>query len=153
MILNIKKDFLFIINDSYIKNCYYNKKSLAYFKKKRLLKYVNNAPLLLGFLDLTDCLFSGKDIPSYETLFTDGEWIWSADLNYYSKNFYFEWPNEFIKSIANKCYKLPKLSDDELENIYDILAKKHSDFYPTNYVLTDDDLEVLTKKCPPMPEE
>ena len=104
IILQISKKKMFIITDSYIKN------NIG-MEDKLVTNYISNCGQYSFFLDKLKSLFSEELIPHYWSLYTDGEWLWSADLNYYVQNFGLKLPNEFVVYI--KKNKLRKLSDDD----------------------------------------
>jgi hypothetical protein len=108
---------IFEIDDEFIKKCYRDKKSYPYLKKWRLLHYLKNVPMIIPLCDCTTCIFSNKIIDHPQSWFTDGEWIWSADLTHYTKKYNFQWPEEFIKTLENKKYKLPKKGDIDQDKI------------------------------------
>ena len=87
-------------------NCFKNKKTDILIKD-----YVNDSEKLAVFLDLTKSLFSSDYITHYRTLETDGNFIWSSDLNIYTKDYNFIWPNKIVNQIYSLSEKEKKVKD------------------------------------------
>lgn len=65
-------------------------------------RFLQKATYLSILLDQTTCLFSGKSIDHYDTIMTDGKWVWSADINYYVENYSIDLPETFLKYILSE---------------------------------------------------
>ncbi|MBS1637736.1 MAG: hypothetical protein JST26_17605 [Bacteroidetes bacterium] len=61
-------------------------------------------------LDTTDCIICGENILHYDTLITDGDWVWSADLKHYFDHHNFVFPEDFLQSIRSKNYEISEIS-------------------------------------------
>jgi hypothetical protein len=133
IIFNIKKENLFFeIDDDYIKKCFLERKSLSLYKKLKLLYYLRRSNCIFPLCDCTTCIFSNEFIEHSDTWYSDGEWIWSADLMHYSKKYFFQWPDEFMKSLKEKKYKMRKMSWNEesslhFDPLFMKIAKKYTD--------------------------
>lgn len=105
--------FVNLISDNYIKECD-QKEIKANKESAKLISYLGNAYYIIIRLNLTNSLFDGTNIESSHTLLSDGEWIWSADLNHYSEKHSFIWPNGFLESVKAKNYKMPELTETQI---------------------------------------
>lgn len=47
--------------------------------------------------------------------YTDGEWLWDNTLTYYVENYHFQISNEFVAHMKKNNWKVPKLTEEELE--------------------------------------
>ncbi len=68
-------------------------------------------------LDTTECIICNKEIYHDGTLITDGNWVWSSDLNHYFKNHNFIFPKDFLKSIRYKNHETSKISELFCDNL------------------------------------
>jgi len=108
IIFDITNKLIYKVSDEYIINCDKIKK-----KSNLVSKYVQESKNLTFFLDQTKSLFNNKYISHYRTLQTDGYWIWSSDLNIYTKDHSFIWPKEFTYQVHKLQGKVKNLNDDD----------------------------------------
>jgi|GEM_PF-3705608 len=98
---------VYIVSDEYIRTCYSKTKNDV---KKNLIEYLNGGAFINILLNSTKSIFNNNDsITSNETLLSDGNWIWSGDLNYYTENYDFKWPKEFFETIKANCYEIEQM--------------------------------------------
>ncbi len=109
------------VTDEYIKECD-RRAPVNSVEQDKLIAYVNNAHHAAIHLDLTESIFAGERIPHARTLLSDGEWLWSADLNHYTEKHNFVWPEEFIQSVKSKKYKMPDITEENL-SVLGLLAE------------------------------
>jgi hypothetical protein len=119
-IADLRKEEIVVysISNDFIKKCDSDE---LFFNSERLDNYLETAVKICILLDSTKSIFEDISITSNETFLSDGDWIWSGDLNYYSKHHHFLWPEKFLLSVINKSYELKELSNHKiemLENIY-----------------------------------
>ncbi|WP_435263821.1 hypothetical protein [Tenacibaculum sp. nBUS_03] len=128
-ILNIKDDevILYEITDQYLFDC--NKSNIAIEKKKLYLDYLNNCDFESILLDQTECIFSKDLITHFETIKTDGDWLWSGDLEHYFDRFNFFWPEDHLKKIEKSNYKMTKESKIIINERNDLEAKLYNHSY------------------------
>lgn len=119
MILNIKTESAYEIPESYIIKCYDKKTKYPFLLMFRLLHFLKKSHFFFPTLDMTKCIFSGKRIELSDSFYSDGEWIWSADLKHYTKNYHFIWPEEFINSIRTKRFRIKSEDTCNFEEIID----------------------------------
>jgi hypothetical protein len=119
-IINIKNDEVIIyeITDQYLKECFKLKDNLA--GKNLYLTYLKNCEFEDILLDSTKCIFSDEYIMHFLTTKTDGDWLWSADLEHYFEKYNFIWPDEHLKKITNSAYKLSENSKHILKKRIDL---------------------------------
>jgi len=100
-IVNIDENLILEIDNSELSRC--RDLQLEIHEKDKILLFLDSSAYLSQCLDLTPCIFSTKNIEHSQTLRTDGNWIWSGDLFHYTKEYYFQWPIDFVKNaIASK---------------------------------------------------
>lgn len=100
-----------VVTDESIIHC--NQFQLS--KNERLIHYIEQAGYDSICLDQTLDIFNKKRISHYKTFRTDGSWIWSSDLNYYTIHHGFIWPAKFMEHIDSK--KEPLFSEELLDSI------------------------------------
>ena len=130
-----KKTFkMYNIKDNYIKCIAEDKLNN---NPKVLIKYLEKSEPLSVVLDSTKCVISNAEIENhYETLVTDGIWIWSADLLHYTKNYNFKFPGDFLDYLESINYETSTLSREEMAELY---------FGKYKLILDDDGLIDLDK--------
>jgi hypothetical protein len=69
---------------------------------------------------------------------TDGKWIWSADLNFYSENHHFKWPEEFL----THCGRKRKVSLSE-KKLYELAAVYDKQLMSITREIKFDNLKVM----------
>jgi hypothetical protein len=84
-------------------------------KNERLIHYIEQAGYDSICLDQTLDIFNKKRISHYKTFRTDGSWIWSSDLNYYTIHHGFLWPAQFMQHLGSQ--KEPLSSEELLASI------------------------------------
>lgn len=112
-IFNVSKPVVFVyrVSDQYIVGC----NEQQWVRNEPLIDYIEASAYFSIRLDNSRDIFNQNKISNPNTLMTDGKWIWSADLNYYTVNHHFLWPNDFIEHIRNK--KLKSLSLKALKKL------------------------------------
>jgi len=125
-ILNIKDNEVIIyeITDQYLFEC--NKSNLSIKNKKNYLEYLNNCEFESILLDQTECIFSKKWITHFETIKTDGNWLWSGDLEHYFNRYNFIWPKNHLKKIEKSNYKISNESKKTIKLRNDLGAKLYN---------------------------
>ena len=125
-ILNIKDNEVIIyeITDQYLFEC--NKSNLSIKNKKNYLEYLNNCEFESILLDQTECIFSKKLITHFETIKTDGNWLWSGDLEHYFNRYNFIWPKNHLKKIEKSNYKISNESKKTIKLRNDLGAKLYN---------------------------
>ncbi len=117
---------LYKINDSYLQACAREQRAQD-TDPTALLAYLDNGKYMSILLDRGKYIFDNQSISSNETLLSDGNWIWSADLNHYTGFHHFIWPEAFLASIQNRIYKQVRIPGKRLREIehliLDILRK------------------------------
>ena len=106
---------IYKVTDEYIIRC----NNLPLKKSKGLIFHIEESAYYQIRLDTTLDIFNQKEISHHKTLMTDGHWIWSADLNYYTMYHNFIWPKNFIEYI--KSGEKTIVTDeilDQIENDY-----------------------------------
>lgn len=117
VIINISTPIIKIykISDEYLIEC---NKLNEHQSTSKFLNYLESSIYLWIFLDRGVDIFNSTVIDDYRTLRTDGKWIWSADLNFYSGNHHFKWPEEFLIHWGQKT----KVSLSE-KKVYELSAE------------------------------
>lgn len=88
---------LFLFDNKYLHQCNNQKEKYPWLFKIRLTKYIRKQPFHLLFMDQQKCIFEDNNYINLSIEFySDGEWVWSADLIHYTEKHYFRWPKEFI---------------------------------------------------------
>lgn len=125
-IINIKDEEVIIyeITDQYLFECHHSKYASA--NKELCLNYLNKCEFDSIMLDQTQCIFSKDWITHFETHKTDGNWIWSGDLEYYFEKYNFIWPEDHLDKIMNSNYKISKESKSIIEKRNDLGAKLYN---------------------------
>ena len=110
-ILHIKENEVIIyeVTDEYLHECKTSKESLP--NKKEYLSYLKKTEFDSILLDRTKCIFSGKPITHYLTIKTDGDWLWSGDLEHYFEEHNFSWPKEHLRKIIDSSFELSEKSN------------------------------------------
>ncbi|CAL2085908.1 protein of unknown function [Tenacibaculum sp. 190524A02b] len=97
-IVNIKDRKKYVLNNEKLKDkCNIEKNQMK--DNNRLINHLEKAEFLNIVLDKSVCIFSGEYINHYQTIRTDGLWVWSSDLLHYTKNYNFQWPKDFVKHV------------------------------------------------------
>ncbi|SEB45876.1 hypothetical protein SAMN04489761_0840 [Tenacibaculum sp. MAR_2009_124] len=114
-ILNIKDDEVIIyeITDQYLFECHRSNKVVM--NKSLYLNYLSICDFEKITLDRTQCIFSQEWITHYGTLKTDGNWLWSTDLEHYFEKYNFKWPKDHLLKITNSNYQMSKKSKSIIE--------------------------------------
>ncbi|MCP4177717.1 MAG: hypothetical protein GY756_08120 [bacterium] len=114
-----KENLFFDISDFQLNQHYQNKEDNLNKKiNRKLSRYLKKSYFLVGALEEAYCIFSKSLIEHYETWYTDGEWVWSADLMHYFKKYHFRWPDEFIQYLSKRKFAIPKISKEEIELLF-----------------------------------
>ncbi|MFD3509563.1 hypothetical protein [Nocardia sp. NPDC058666] len=71
-----------------------------------------------------DIFNSDVSIPGASSIYTDGEWIWRSDLQYYFSRYHVILPIEFMNRISEFGYEVPSVPDDQLDSISDEMQEK-----------------------------
>ncbi|WP_459209971.1 hypothetical protein [Aquimarina rhabdastrellae] len=121
IIFNITEKNMYLISDSYIKN------NIG-FKNERLIKHLSESENFCFFLDRNRSLFTDERVPHYWTLNTDGKWLWSADLDYYTINYGLKWPLEFLEYLEKNNCNRTTISDEEYKEIGEFLEEIRFDY-------------------------
>ena len=124
------------IKDSYILNNH----ELNSCDNQELSNYMSNSETFSLLLDLTNCIISNKEIPHYESLSTDGYWIWSSDLEHYIENFNLKMPSDFIHYLKSIHYKIKPLSKENMETLY---FKKFKTLYDADHQIDTKNIKVI----------
>lgn len=135
IILNTAKSpaELYIISNEYLLAC--NKR-----KKKNpadFIEYLERSEYFQIFLNTNKDIFNQLKVDDYRTLKTNGRWFWSADLNFYSKNHSFEWPEDFItfwKNNKDVIVSADNIDEDLGRKVIDLFAFRvgHADIKKEN---------------------
>lgn len=104
---------LYEIENDYIKK--YSGKVVDH--KRKIALFMKKATYLSILLDCTRCIFKNNRISHMKTLLTDGNFIWSADLNHYVKHHSLQLPQFFVSYMDSVNYKTFFLSDDKYKDI------------------------------------
>ncbi|MHA7060245.1 hypothetical protein ACWGOQ_0023690 [Aquimarina sp. M1] len=112
IIFDIENKLIYKVLDTYIIKCSKIKK-----QSKLINAYVQDSENLTFFLDRTKSLFTNDYISHYRTLQTDGSWIWSSDLNVYTKDYSFIWPKEFVNQVCKLKGKMRDLKDNDFSKL------------------------------------
>jgi len=87
-------------------------------EEESIINYLNSGILYIASPGIvSDVLQKSDVIICAPHIFTDGVWAWPGDLSYYVKNYHVELPEEFIKYIKRKDYKIPLESEIDLEQL------------------------------------
>ncbi|PSK93098.1 hypothetical protein [Taibaiella chishuiensis] len=107
---------LYQITDTYLQACAV-RETRRDIDLSALQAYLDKACYIEILLDLGKCIFDNQSITSNETLLTDGNWIWSGDLNHYSLLHHFAWPEAFITSVQKRSYKPKRITGRQKNEI------------------------------------
>ncbi len=102
------------ITDDYILNNYKREPS----KNSSLVNYMTKNEAFSILLDTTKCIITNEPIEHYESLSTDGYWIWSADLEHYIKKFNIKMPDHFMYYLESIKYLIKPIPRKNLETLY-----------------------------------
>lgn len=113
-IVNIDENHIILVEDSYLEKC----NRIKTENSTILIDFLGKSDYLSITLDKVKSLFSNEYVSHVHTLRTDGKWIWSSDLNHYTKNHYFQWPKSFnehvlkngMSTISEERFKLMEKS-------------------------------------------
>jgi hypothetical protein len=89
-----------------------------------ILRYLINGfevVSILGAVD--DVLGSGERVLGGDSIVTDGEWIWRADLRFYVRKYHVPLPEEFLAKIRSLDYSMPEIPDIRLGEIAQSVMK------------------------------
>jgi hypothetical protein len=105
----------YIVEDSYIRSCNLAKRA----PDSLLITYLFEASISVSCLQEPLDIYQCNHIGDPGTLHTDGLWIWSADLNYYTEFHHFLWPTAFLDHIQkqNKA-SCSEARLDEISEVY-----------------------------------
>jgi hypothetical protein len=113
MIINATDPVLEVyrVSDNYLKECAKNKHPTD----NNLISYLDQSEYFMILLDTNYDIFEKTKIDDFRTMRSDGKWIWSADLNFYTLNYGFKWPDDFIRHVKKegKCV----VSDKKLKRL------------------------------------
>ena len=94
--INGNKITVYLVSDEYVRDCILLP---AVEGNDKIVKYLKSSFYIAILLDSTKSLFEDRQITSFETYLTDGNWIWSGDLEHYTEKYKFKWPAAFVESI------------------------------------------------------
>ncbi|MFI1736567.1 hypothetical protein [Streptomyces sioyaensis] len=84
----------------------------------RILAYLETGKdLFLAMGAVGDVLGSDQRILSGESIATDGEWIWRADLSFYVRNYHIRLPKDFLTRVREHGYRVPDVAKGQLINL------------------------------------
>ncbi|WP_299711557.1 hypothetical protein [uncultured Tenacibaculum sp.] len=109
-----KREYIYD-NNKLKQSCYPNKD----IENKWLAEYLDKAEYLNIVLDKSPCIFTGDYISHYQTIRTDGFWVWSSDFLHYTKNFNFIWPEDFMIHVKENLNNSNAISYDRLLSLGD----------------------------------
>ncbi len=90
----------------------------------RILTYLGNGKdLFLAMGTVGDVLGSDQRILSGESIATDGEWIWRADLGFYVRNYHIQLPKDFLDRVREHGYGVPDVPQGQLVNLASELSE------------------------------
>lgn len=112
----------YLVENTYITKC--KNQGKVYSSRNKLDQYLKKCFYLKVLLTETKCIFTRKYIGHYHSWRTDGAWVWSSDLEHYSKDHSFQWPKEFLDHIIRKNYVL----DFEREGLFEISRETKQNF-------------------------
>ncbi|GGG15412.1 hypothetical protein GCM10011344_14970 [Dokdonia pacifica] len=95
---------IYEVTNKYLKECWNLKVDLA--NKDIYLEYLKKCEFENILLDKTQCIFSDKWISHFLTNKSDGDWLWSVDLEHYFEKYNFLWPEAHLKKMRNSNFKL-----------------------------------------------
>ncbi len=109
-ILNIKDDEVIVyeITDQYLLEC--RELKISPENKKLYSDYLKKCDFESILLDQTQCIFSKDWITHFDTIKTDGDRIWSGDLEHYFEKYNFIWPEDHLCKIVDSNYQISKNS-------------------------------------------
>lgn len=82
--------------------------------KPIVLNYLEHSTGIFDWLEtVRDCLNRKKTIIGGSCVWSDGEWIWREDLEYYVREYDVGLPSKFIEKIINNN-GIPPLSDEKV---------------------------------------
>lgn len=111
---------IYEVTDQYLKECQSLKKEIK--NKTLYLQYFENCEYENIVLDKSQCIFSGKWITHNMTKKSDGDWLWTADLEHYFEHYNFLWPEEHQNKIQLSNFELSEDSKLILKKRYDLGA-------------------------------
>lgn len=125
IILDISSEIIevYFISNEYIIQC----NNLTTEINESIIKHIEQSPFYEIFLDINFDIFNQEKISDFRTLRTDGKWVWSADLNFYTRKHNFQWPLKFLKHLDDDLLTIP--SDDEICQIINIYQKTFFNIY------------------------
>lgn len=82
--------------------------------KSIVLNYLTQSTGIFDWNEVVrDCLDREKTIMNGSCIWSDGEWIWREDLEYYVKEYNVNLPSKFIEKIISNN-GIPPLSDEQV---------------------------------------
>ena len=87
--------------------------------KDKMIKYLNEAPIMLTVTPLGDlfCYYCGKNLGESSKQSSDGDWVWGSELGHYVRYHSIRLPDEFVDHIRSRNYELPKEEDVNWSNL------------------------------------
>lgn len=114
IIFELREDDLtiFTVSDEYLQKC----STMLQTYDSTLLDYLNNSLYYSLTPAFDKDIFTNSVIEHNGTLRTDGKWIWSSCLHFYTENYNFTWPESFLRNF-NKQTQI-SISEDEFNEIF-----------------------------------
>lgn len=83
--------------------------------ERKLIAYLKKGAVLFLCLGLArDVLDETAGFTHSPHILTDGVWAWPGDLRYYVKKYHVELPEEFLRHVRDRRYRLPRRKDLDL---------------------------------------
>ncbi|WP_030549359.1 hypothetical protein [Streptomyces albus] len=83
-----------------------------------ILRYLINGFEIVSVLGaVDDVLGSGERVLAGDSILTDGEWIWRADLRFYVRKYHVRLPEEFLAKARKLDHSVPEIPGSRLREI------------------------------------
>ncbi len=90
-----------------------------------MLDFFKESDYISIVIDSTNCLFDETKITHTKTLKTNGDWVWSADIEHYVEFHDFVLPKDFIESVT--VNKKAELSIKQEQKIIQTIFKSQTE--------------------------
>lgn len=93
--------------------------------KEMIIEYLSNGEVVAETVGMPtkDELNSKVEIGLSKVL-TDGEMLWTTDLEYYVKNYNVDLPDEALAIMENNGWTVPALSSEKINSLFDEIPEK-----------------------------
>lgn len=104
VIINLNNsDERYVLLDSYIIKGQHNETD----QNDKITDGLKKGEYVSILLDHTECVVSGEMVSHFETLMTDGKWLWSADIIHYCEKYNLRLPEPFKKHLLGENNDTP----------------------------------------------